>query len=310
MKSQTSLLFFFLLLVTFVSCQKDQIIGNTPPVVVAGKDTTIQLTAATGDTINLIGTATDKESTVVGYLWSQIAGPNTPVITTAGSKSTSVVGVIGGTYVFQLMATDPEGATGVKTLKVTVLERPITNLTLKPASNPFEVSLGVWNSKDYTNNSSPELSGCAWTRDGLPVTLRGLFKFDLSSVPANAKIISAKLSLYSNPTPKNGNFMDANFGANNALLLQRVTEGWNTTVTWPVQPSTTATNQILIPHTPQSNLDLIDLDVTALVKDMSGNSNHGFMIRLQDETYYTSRIFCSSRYSNSAMHPRLVVQYK
>ena len=93
--------------------------GNLPPVVNAGPDQTVTLAKAT-DSIRLTGTATDPDGTVVTYLWSQVSGPNTPTITTAGSPSTYVKGFVTGTYVFQLTATDNKGATGVKTVQLTV----------------------------------------------------------------------------------------------------------------------------------------------------------------------------------------------
>ncbi|MBL0146283.1 MAG: hypothetical protein IPP48_11465 [Chitinophagaceae bacterium] len=67
--------------------------------------------------------------------------------------------------------------------------------------------------------SAPEFSAGAWTNGGDPYLIRGLFKFELSSTPASCIILSAKLTLYSNPTPLNGNLLDANAGPNNAMYI-------------------------------------------------------------------------------------------
>jgi len=134
-------------------------------------------------------------------------------------------------------------------------------------------------------------------------------KFDLSALPANAIITSARLTLYSNPTPLNGNLIDANYGADNTLLLQRVTSNWNTSLTWQTQPSTDASTQIVIPHTSQAMLDITDLDVTPQMRAMQQFGNYGFMLKLQNEVIYTSRIFCSSKHSNASKHPKLVIMY-
>src|SRR3989337_32741 len=107
----TSLLSFVLVVIILASCSKEDFESNTPPAVILSADTTIALTA-TGDSIILSGSATDKEGSVVAYLWSQVSGPNTAVISEAGSPTTSIKGVVSGTYVFQLMATDNNGATG------------------------------------------------------------------------------------------------------------------------------------------------------------------------------------------------------
>ena len=116
--------------------------------------------------------------------------------------------------------------------------------------------------------------------------------------------------LYSDPTPLNGNQVDANYGTDNSMLIQQITQSWSTsTVTWVNQPVATSTNQVVIPTTTSSLLDL-NIDVTTLVAGMiNNNMNFGFLIRLQTETPYASRIFCSSKYSDAAKHPKLVVIY-
>src|SRR3712207_2041491 len=98
------------------------------------------------------------------------------------------------------MATDNKGATGVKTVTVNVLQPQIFTSTLQSNANQVEALLAV----DYRGNRSdpapPELSAAAWTSGGSPAYTRGLFKFDLTGLPSTAKIVSAKLTLFSNPT--------------------------------------------------------------------------------------------------------------
>ncbi|MCW3106267.1 MAG: domain containing protein [Segetibacter sp.] len=167
---------------------------NVPPIVISGSDTTINLNNPT-DSIRLAGSATDKDGSVRSYLWSEVSGPNTPVFSAAGSASTVVKEVISGTYIFQLMATDNNGATGVKSMSVTVIAPQITNIILQPNQNPNEVHLAV----NYLGNSSdktaPEFGATAWTNQGSMALTRGIFKFDLSSIPPGATILSAKLTL-------------------------------------------------------------------------------------------------------------------
>jgi hypothetical protein len=140
-----------------------------------------------------------------------------------------------------------------------------------------------------------------------------LFKFDLSAISSSATIVSANLYLYSYPSPTlNGNFTDANFGANNSMFLQQVTSNWSPgTLTWSNQPSASTTNQVSVPTTTQSQLDL-NLDVTAMVSSMvSGNANYGFLMKLQSEQTYTSRIFVSSHNTTyTTKFPKLVVVYR
>jgi hypothetical protein len=115
--------------------------------------------------------------------------------------------------------------------------------------------------------------------------------------------------LYSNPTPLNGNLVDANYGTNNAIFIERVISSWDMSSGYNTQPTTTTVNNILIPHTNLPRLDLIDVDVSNLVKDMIANTNYGFGIRLQSEVQYTSRLFCGIRYADTSKHPHLKIVY-
>lgn len=81
---------------------------NTPPVVDAGQDETISLSAI------LSGTATDDGS-VVAYKWTKVSGPTGLVYSNQNAVTTTVTGLKIGTYVFRLTATDDKGLTGSDT---------------------------------------------------------------------------------------------------------------------------------------------------------------------------------------------------
>jgi hypothetical protein len=118
--------------------------------------------------------------------------------------------------------------------------------------------------------------------------------------------------LYSDPKPNTGNQVDANFGTANGLYLQQVTSSWAiNTVGWFNQPSVSTGNQVVIPHTSQSKLDVM-LDVTAHVASMvNNNANYGWLLKLQNEVTYNSRIFVSSRNTTYPdKRPKLVVVYE
>lgn len=185
-------------------------------------------------------------------------------------------------------------------------------LTLQPNNNPNEVHIfGNNNGIDQSTPTSPEIDGTSWTYTGDTIAVRGALQFDLSSIPASAVVDSSRLTLYSNPTPLNGNLVDANYGADNTLLIQQITTPWTASTTnWTNQPTATSTGQIVIPSTSQSLLDLPNIDVTAMVTNMvKNNTNYGFLIRLQTEVPYNSRIFCSSKYSDTTKHPKIAVWY-
>lgn len=296
--------------ILFAACKKDEIIVelNKVPAVNAGP---YQLITLDTDSITLAGSATDTDGTVVAYLWSQVSGPVPATLGTPGFVTTYISNLINGTYVFQLMATDNDGATGVDTVSIKI-DRPIEHsLVLQPVNSTGEHMLGVKNGQNQSTNVAIDALVAAWTNGGETVILRQLLKFDLGTIPANAVIKSANLYLYSHPPPLNsGNFTDANFGTNNAFYVQQVTSNWSGNVPWASQPTTTTTNQVLVPHTAQSMLDL-NIDVKPMVASMISTNNYGFMLKLQSETIYTSRIFVGSRTANQqAKYPKLVVVYQ
>jgi hypothetical protein len=282
---------------------------DTLPIVFAGRDTTIQL-RSNKDSIELKGSASDAHGTIISYLWSQVSGPNSALILNPGSDSTFVTNLIAGKYTFQLMAIDDDGEASVKTVSVTTLAPASSTITLQPSNNPYEVMLAAYNSGgDLTNPHSISYEADAWTIGGSPVTVRSVVRFDLSSIPSNAKIISARLSLFSNPTPMNGDLVNANSGPDNSLFIQQIISSWDSTVKFQNQPATDPNSQILIPTTNQSFLDLIDIDVTSMVQSMVSTGNYGFKLRLQNENYYNSRQFASSKHSDASKHPKLVIEW-
>jgi beta-glucanase (GH16 family) len=95
--------------------------SNTPPVAYAGADRTITLPSGS---VTINGTATDADGTITSYAWSRISGPNTPTMTGTTTPNFTVSGLVQGTYVFRLTATDNGGATGSDEVTVTVNPNP------------------------------------------------------------------------------------------------------------------------------------------------------------------------------------------
>ncbi len=110
-----------LISVLVIGCQKEveDLVNESlrPPVVEAGLSQTAQLPV---NSLTLTGSATTTNGRITAYLWSMVAGPNVPVIHSPGSSTTLISNLVAGSYLFQLMATDTAGLTGVDTTRLTI----------------------------------------------------------------------------------------------------------------------------------------------------------------------------------------------
>ncbi|MEW6772888.1 MAG: DNRLRE domain-containing protein [Bacteroidota bacterium] len=138
---------------------------------------------------------------------------------------------------------------------------------------------------------------------------RALIGFNLSTIPANASIISAALNLYAlGPYGT----LPGHTGSANSSYIRRVIQPWNEyTVTWNNQPSTTILNQVTLAQSLSSNQDYTNIPVTNLVIDMINNptTSDGFMLQLINESPSNALLFASKDNGNSNLIPTLVISY-
>jgi hypothetical protein len=316
MKSIVRLLPILLIsIIAFGSCQNEvaQIINaatHAVPVANAGPSKTIQL-PVNADT--LVGTASSANGPITGYLWSLVSGPNVPVIASPSSRITAINNLIVGNYIFQFTVIDSAGYTGVDTLTIKVIPSnvlPQQTVVLQPSNNADEFNFALLGGANASSHII-ELVAASWTNGGVPLTVRGAFKFNLSNIPLNATLVSAKLSLYSNPTPLNGPGTGvSNSGTNNSMWIRRLTSNWTTSTPWASQPVADSSTEISISHTTLPVFDLIDINVKPMVEAMRTNGNYGFIIRLQNEVIYNIRNFASSIHPDATKHPKLVLVYQ
>lgn len=306
-KLRNPLLFFSITTLLIASCQKDVIPDvNLVPKVDAGAS---QVTKV--DNLTLTGSASDSDGKVVAFLWSQVSGPSKATIVNEGSATTKVINLKNGTYLFQLMATDNEGATGVDTVSVQAILPTSQTLTLQPANNTNEYQLVYYLASNFWSGGE-EFALETWTKNGDPMNTRHVAKFDLSAIPSNATIQSAQLYLYSNPGQISGNLTDPNYGSANGFYVRQITNNWTqSSISWNNEPVTTTANQVYVPHTSQRTLDLA-IDVKGAVTSMvANNANYGWYFKLENEVTYTSRIFVGSfntKYPEK--RPKLVITYQ
>ena len=90
--------------------------ANQSPTANAGTDKTITLPA---NSVTLSGSGSDPDGSIASYSWTKISG-GTATITSPASASTTVTGLVQGSYVFRLTVTDNQGATASDDVAVAV----------------------------------------------------------------------------------------------------------------------------------------------------------------------------------------------
>lgn len=165
----------------------------------------------------------------------------------------------------------------------------------------------------WSDNRQLEIVSSAWTCNatGNPTcNFRGILKYNVSEIPTNATITSAKLYLYAKTDALNGNPGNPMFGQGNTSLLQRVTGSWTTNnFGWDNQPPATTANQKVLPQS-SSTVQNYEVNVTDFVQQWvtTPSLNNGMLLRLQTETYYNSMIFNGGT-APDALKPKLEICY-
>ncbi len=90
---------------------------NEAPVVNAGTDRQITLPV---NSVIITGEATDADGTVNSILWTQRSGPSSATISNAATLTATFSDLLEGTYIFELTATDDDGANTTDQVSVTV----------------------------------------------------------------------------------------------------------------------------------------------------------------------------------------------
>lgn len=136
------------------------LLGNQSPTANAGNDQAITLPS---NSVNLVGTGTDPDGSIVGYSWTKLNGPaanltntNTPILV--------VTNMVQGTYTFNLTVTDNEGSTGSDQVIVTIsVSSPGTNETpLAIAGGNISFSLPTSSANLYGSGFDPDGSIVAY----------------------------------------------------------------------------------------------------------------------------------------------------
>lgn len=190
---------------------------------------------------------------------------------------------------------------------------PDVCITLQPGEKDGKDALvhglqSEWNT-NYGNNI--QFMANAWTFGGTPGVVRSAIQFDLSTIPANAVVTKAELSLYAMDSISSGGQVHSTLNGPNNCVLERIISSWDeSTIVWTNKPNTTATNSVSIPASTNSQQDYV-INVAPLVQDMIADpaNSFGFMMKLADENYYRRMNFCSSDYKIPERRPKLKLCY-
>jgi chitodextrinase len=145
-----------------------QVTVNQPPLVAnAGASQTIALPA---NQVTLNGSA--SSGIVTAYTWAQVSGPSVAAITTPALVSTTVTGLVQGSYIYQLTVRDDQGTVKTDTMTVTVNNGIVTrmiNVNVYGGTNPYVNT--QWNNWSVGSGSSPVFTYADATASGVTALL-------------------------------------------------------------------------------------------------------------------------------------------
>ena len=159
------------------------------------------------------------------------------------------------------------------------------------------------NDKNY--GKIPYFSVASWTLHGNFEKQCALIDFNTKSLPKNAIIINATLTLHRAPNIthfKNSGLV--------SIEISSIKSQWNENkVCWNKQPEITNNYKLVVELNPEK--DFFEIDVTQLVKEKvkSPQLNHGFYLKPASDDYYQGIAFASSEYSDKSLRPTLTVKY-
>lgn len=190
----------------------------------ANAGTNQNLTLPTSSTTLSGSGLTPGGTTITGYAWTRISGPNTPTITTPSTASTTVTGLIQGTYVFQLQVTNSASNTATSQVSIAVspaaanpptvsaggsvtIQQPTSSATLNGSATPQ--GSNTITSVTWTQLSGPTtatiVSPSFVTTNITALTLVGTYSFRLSATDNLSQTATSSVNIVVNPNPGSAN---------------------------------------------------------------------------------------------------------
>jgi len=185
------------------------------------------------------------------------------------------------------------------TAKTTIAVTPKTTIILQPG--PEGIDAGV--SSRFPSNRCGNYT-YSWSGNSADSIMRTYIKFDLRTIPTDAKVIDAKLKLYQYYMGGSDNF---------TIGLYKVTSDWKeSTIDWDTQPTCSCNVEALCDVIVSSNI-WRSWDIDALVQGWLDDSidNYGMLLKDTDETSVNSfATFYTSDYTDDpSKRPKLEIDY-
>ena len=215
------------------SCSLYPVPANTAPsALIAGvKNGSANITAST---VSLDGSASSDNVHISYYVWTQVSGPNTPIISIPSGKTVNISGLKTGTFVFQLRVTD-NGWMSDST-RYTLNVNPTAVHPVDSAGPALTITLPT-NSVTLTGTASETggtIAATKWSQLSGPGTatfanaaalsttasglIQGGYVFQLTATDANGVAVQSTVKITVNPAPVPGT-PTVNAGATQTITL-------------------------------------------------------------------------------------------
>jgi len=180
------------------------------PTANAGSDQTISLPTSS---VTLDGSL--SSGSLTSFAWTKISGPNTPTFTSPASITTSVTGLIQGTYVFQLAVNGGSSGSFIDQVTITVnaapaavahagidqtITQPTASVTLDGTGSTGTITSYAWSF--ISGPATPAIASPATVTTAITgLSAVGTYVFQLS---INGGVSTDQVNVTVNPQPSNG----------------------------------------------------------------------------------------------------------
>ena len=290
---------------------------DAAPVANAGSDKT----AVAGSSLSFSGSASTDDKGIATYSWDFDASNG--VISEATGVTTAKTYTTAGTYIVTLTVTDTAGQKATDSVNVVV-----SGTTPTPTDTPTSTGTSVSYSPTYDNRLRSDSASTVYSTSTYldigrsSATARDVMLFDLSSYKTTDTISKATLSLYWYYPASTTRTSDTVVEVYRPVAWDPKYVSWNNRASgtaWStaggnwydkngVAQGSTPYATLTFPASTVPGNKYYDFDVTQLVQEyISGKyTNTGFFIKARTESgNYIA--FYSSKYSNTAMRPKLTV---